>query len=209
MDAKKPKVIVWIVQIVSKLSKLSELSRSPGCLCLCIHFVPRNKHKHKVSQNIACRDIVKCSSINMTNARLISNRKHKLPSQHKFSALSCRRADRVDSGRRLHSRRPPCHLTPRPVREKHWEDTGRQWMQRRQRWWWKPDKRRDGEATRREDSRQARRRRTQSKEVDRKKTTEEADRGGGSRRSERRWEGYHKKEFCQRVTTDQCLLKLL
>ena len=47
------------------------------------------------------RDIVKCSSINMTNARLISNRKHKLPSQHKFSALSCRRADRVDSGRRL------------------------------------------------------------------------------------------------------------
>ena len=27
------------------------------------------------------RDIVKCSSINMTNARLISSRKHKLPSQ--------------------------------------------------------------------------------------------------------------------------------
>ncbi len=86
------------------------------------------------------RDIVKCSSINMTNARLISNRKHKLPSQHKFSALSCRRADRVDSGRRLHSRRPPCHLTPRTVREKHGEDTGRQWMQRSQRWWWKRDK---------------------------------------------------------------------
>ena len=113
------------------------------------------------------------------------------------------------SGRRLHSRRPPCHLTPRTVREKHGEDTGRQWMQRSQRWWWKRDKRRDGEATRREDSRQARRRRTQSKEVDRKKTTEEADRGGGSRRSERRWECYHRKEFCQRVTTDQCLLKLL
>ena len=100
------------------------------------------------------RDIVKCSYINMTNARLISNRKHKLPSQHKFSALSCRRADRVDSGRRLHSSRPPCHLTPRTVREKHGEDTGRQWMQRSQRWWWKRDKRRDGEATRREDSRQ-------------------------------------------------------
>ena len=58
------------------------------------------------------------------------------------------------SGRRLHSRRPPCHLTPRTVREKHGEDTGRQWMQRSQRWWWKRDKRRDGEATRREDSRQ-------------------------------------------------------
>ena len=173
---------------------------------ICLMARPEDLVLYKV---MPTRDIVKCSSINMTNARLISNCKHKLPSQHKFSALSCRRADRVDSGRRLHSRRPPCHLTPRTVREKHWEDTGRQWMQRSQRWWWKRDKRRDGEATRREDSRQARRRRTQSKEVDRKKTTEEADRGGGSRRSERRWEGYHKKEFCQRVTTDQCLLKLL
>ena len=119
---------------------------------ICLMARPEDLVLYKV---MPTRDIVKCSSINMTNARLISNRKHKLPSQHKFSALSCRRADRVDSGRRLHSRRPPCHLTPRTVREKHGEDTGRQWMQRSQRWWWKRDKRRDGEATRREDSRQA------------------------------------------------------
>ena len=106
---------------------------------ICLMARPEDLVLYKV---MPTRDIVKCSSINMTNARLISNRKHKLPSQHKFSALSCRRADRVDSGRRLHSRRPPCHLTPRTVREKHGEDTGRQWMQRSQRWWWKRDKRR-------------------------------------------------------------------
>ena len=112
---------------------------------ICLMARPEDLVLYKV---MPTRDIVKCSSINMTNARLISNRKHKLPSQHKFSALSCRRADRVDSGRRLHSRRPPCHLTPRTVREKHGEDTGRQWMQRSQRWWWKRDKRRDGEGQR-------------------------------------------------------------
>ena len=69
---------------------------------ICLMARPEDLVLYKV---MPTRDIVKCSSINMTNARLISNRKHKLPSQHKFSALSCRRADRVDSGRRLHSRR--------------------------------------------------------------------------------------------------------
>ena len=66
---------------------------------ICLMARPEDLVLYKV---MPTRDIVKCSSINMTNARLISNRKHKLPSQHKFSALSCRRADRVDSGRRLH-----------------------------------------------------------------------------------------------------------
>ena len=65
---------------------------------ICLMARPEDLVLYKV---MPTRDIVKCSSINMTNARLISNRKHKLPSQHKFSALSCRRADRVDSGRRL------------------------------------------------------------------------------------------------------------
>ena len=78
---------------------------------------------------------------------------------------------RADSGRRLHSRRTPCHLTPRTVREKYVEETADK--RGSQRWWWKGDRRRDGEATRREDSRQ----------VDRKKTTEEADRGDGSQLS--------------------------
>ena len=85
---------------------------------------------------------------------------------------------RADSGRRLHSRRTPCHLTPRTVREKYGEETADK--RGSQRWWWKGDRRRDGKAVRREDGRQ----------VDRKKTTEEADRGDGSQRSERWSKGY-------------------
>ena len=58
---------------------------------ICLMARPEDLVLYKV---MPTRDILKCSSINMTNARLISNRKHKLPSEHKFSALSCRRADR-------------------------------------------------------------------------------------------------------------------
>ena len=45
---------------------------------ICLMARPEDLVLYKV---MPTRDIVKCSSINMTNARLISSRKHKLPSQ--------------------------------------------------------------------------------------------------------------------------------